>query len=197
MPAAQRNAPGRAPGDLDRKPRIGNPKPFRAKPKPPGYVFGRPTLYRPEYCQQAIEIMGQGYDLSAFAGAIGVSRHSVYRWKEVELDFRDAIEKGEAARLLFLQRKLLTTQIGVGVTASIFALKNADPDNWQDRYNTTSEVNVSVRVVSDEQLLEIAARGLQSRAIEHDATPMLQHSNERERVADDAQGDEKPTKQGA
>jgi hypothetical protein len=159
-----------------------NPKPFRAKPKPDGYVFGRPTLYRPEYCQRAIVLMGEGYDLTAFAGSIGVSRDTVYGWIEAHKDFSDAIKIAQAARLLALQRKLLTTKIGVGVTAAIFALKNAAPDDWQDRYNTETNVNVRIESLSDQQLLAIAARG---RTIEHDPTPLLQHANERQPVADE------------
>ena len=43
-------------------------KPFQSKPKPEGYVFGRPTLYRPEYCERAIAFMSQGYSVTALAG---------------------------------------------------------------------------------------------------------------------------------
>jgi hypothetical protein len=149
-----------------------NPKPFRAKPQ--GYVFGRPTLYKPEYCDLVISVMGDGYDLSAFAGTISVSRNAVYEWMKAHADFRDAVEIGKARRLFALQHKLLNTQIGVGVTAAIFALKNADPENWQDRYNTTTEVNVRIETVSDEQLLAIASQRVQPLAIEQ-----VRQANER------------------
>jgi hypothetical protein len=43
-------------------------KPIRSKQKPEGYVFGRPTLYRPEYCQRAAEYMGEGYSLDTVYG---------------------------------------------------------------------------------------------------------------------------------
>ena len=48
-------------------------KPFRSKPKPEGYVFGRPTLYRPEYCQRAIEFMGQGYSVAEWVSFLPTS----------------------------------------------------------------------------------------------------------------------------
>ena len=41
------------------------------------------------------------------------------------------------------------------MTAAIFALKNADPDEWQDRYHTETKVNVSVEQMSDEELMAI------------------------------------------
>jgi len=137
--------------------RFGSPRPFRAKPKPYGYIFGRPTLYDPAYCISVIEIMGEGYSLTAFAGEIRVSKDAVYEWIDRHADFRHAVQIARAARLRALERKLLTTKIGVGVTAAIFALKNADPDEWRDMYQTETTVNVNVRQLSDEQLLAIAA----------------------------------------
>jgi hypothetical protein len=159
-----------------------SPRPFKAKPKPEGYVFGRPTEYRPEYCQSVIEVMGEGYDLTGFAGTVSVARETVYRWMEAHEDFRHAVNIGRSKRLFALQRKLLNTQIGVGVTAAIFALKNADPENWQDRYNTEATVTHRLEHVSDERLLSIAA---QSKVLEHDPTPRLTHTNERQHVAKD------------
>lgn len=160
---------------------FGSPKPFRrTRPFPPGYTTGRPTLYEPEYCQRVVEVMGQGYDLTAFAGTIGVSRDAVYDWAERHVEFRHAVQVGRARRLFALQQKLLTTQIGVGVTASIFALKNAAPDEWQDRYNTETTITHRIEQVSDAQLLEIVAR---SKTIEHDPVPQLPDINQRQHMA--------------
>jgi hypothetical protein len=164
-------------------PAHGSPRPFRAKWRPPDYVTGRPTLYRPEYCEAVISVMGEGYDLTAFAGSIGVSREAVYDWIDAHAEFRHAVNIAKSARLFALQRKLLNTQIGVGVTAAIFALKNADPENWQDRYNTTTDVNVRIEKLSDEQLDAIIAQHVRSGSIEHDVTPQLTHADERQPVA--------------
>jgi len=133
-------------------------KPFRSKPKPEGYVFGRPTLYRPEYCQRAIEFMGQGYSVTALAGHLGMSKDAIYDWINLYPDFRHAVNMGRAARVAALEAKLLATSQGVGVTAAIFALKNADPNEWQDRYYTETTVNVSIDQMSDADLLAIIAK---------------------------------------
>jgi transposase-like protein len=140
-------------------------KPFRSKPKPEGYVFGRPTLYRPEYCQRAIEFMGQGYSVTALAGELQIAKETIYLWIREHADFMHAINRGRAARVAALETKLLTTSQGVGVTAAIFALKNADPDEWQDRYNTETRVNVSIEHVSDAELLAIISKGQNAPAL--------------------------------
>jgi hypothetical protein len=133
-------------------------RPFRSKPKPEGYIVGRPTLYRPEYCQRAIDYMGQGYSVTALAGHLGMSKDAIYDWINHYPDFCHAVNMGRAARVAALEAKLLGTSQGVGVTAAIFALKNADPDEWQDRYHTESKVNVSIEQMSDEELLAIISK---------------------------------------
>ena len=145
----------------------GRPRPFKAKhfgkdsdqekAKPEGYVFGRPTLYRPEYCQQVIDVMAEGLDLAGFAGTISVSIDAVYDWMARWPDFHQAVKVARTKRLLFLQRKLLNTKQGVGVTAAIFALKNADPETWQDRYNVQTQTKITIEHVTDQQLLEIVS----------------------------------------
>jgi hypothetical protein len=147
------------------QPRRYNAKPFRAKPKPDGYVFGRPSLYEPRFCQMAIDAMGRGHSLTGFAGIAGIDKATVYRWIGEHPDFREAIEKARCARVTMLETKLLTTKVGVGVTAAIFALKNADPDEYKDMYNQQTEVTLRIEKLSDAQLQEIAARGMKT--IEH------------------------------
>jgi hypothetical protein len=148
----------KASGQPKRRRRDRYSKPFRSKPKPEGYVFGRPSLYRPEYCQRAIDYMGQGFSLTALAGHLGMSKDAIYDWINLYPDFRHAVNMGRAARVAALEAKLLATSQGVGVTAAIFALKNADPDEWQDRYHTETRVNVSIRQMSNAELMAIASQ---------------------------------------
>lgn len=155
----------------------GSPRPFKAKPRPDDYVTGRPTLYRPEYCQRAIEFMGEGYSVTALAGELGVSKNAVYEWMAAHREFGDAVNIGRAGRVRALEKKLLTTKIGVGVTAAIFGLKNADPDEWQDRYNTETNINVRIETLSDEQLLAIAAQRALPAPIEHEEQALLTQAN--------------------
>ena len=163
----------KATGQPKRRRRDRYSKPFRSKPKPEGYVFGRPTLYRPEYCQRAIEFMGQGYSVTALAGHLGISKDTIYDWITTHRTFADAINMGRSARVTALEAKLLNTSKGVGVTAAIFALKNADPDEWQDRYNTESKVNVRVERIPDHELMRIASTASSPLLIEGEVNPDL------------------------
>ena len=101
-------------------------------------TVGRPTKYRPEYCQQVIDFMGQGYSLTAFAGSIVVDRDSVYEWERTYPEFSVAVKAARGCRVATLERGLLLDgQPSAQVTARIFALKNACPDEWRDRHEMT------------------------------------------------------------
>jgi hypothetical protein len=156
-----------------------NPKPFKAKAKPapiepPAFVptpwTGRPTKYDPvAHCVAAVEQMAQGHSLTGLAGFLLVSKDTIYEWMERHSEFSAAIKIGRAARVRFLENKLLKTSMGVGVTAAIFALKNADPDEYKDIITNDHSISVRIEKVSDAQLLEIIARSSAAKplTIEH------------------------------
>lgn len=58
---------------------------------------GRPTKYKPEFCDDVIEYMGQGFSKEAFAGKVGVSKQQIWRWMKKHKEFRTAIKKAETA----------------------------------------------------------------------------------------------------
>ncbi|MBR0741177.1 hypothetical protein JQ581_30020 [Bradyrhizobium liaoningense] len=123
-----------------------------------GQTFGRPTSYKPEYCDMVIEAMKmEGISLTAFAGMIGVSKDTVYRWIREHADFSDAVARARPARVLWLERKLLRSRKGAETSAAMFALKNAEPDEWRDVRSVDHQHNVKVEQLTDAQLYAIAA----------------------------------------
>ena len=102
------------------------------KPKRPE---GHPTLYKPEYCNSVVEIMGQGFSLTAFAGHIGVCYDTVADWTRRHPEFLQAVKRARANRLRFWEDKLAKCAPGAAV-ACIFALKNADANEWRDTSRT-------------------------------------------------------------
>lgn len=94
---------------------------------------GRPTKYDPRYCDQVVECMGRGLSLTAFAGEIDVARSTINEWMGQHGAFSEAVKRGQAKRVLFLEGRLLDGDTGPRVTSHIFALKNADPEEWRDK----------------------------------------------------------------
>lgn len=106
---------------------------------------GRPSTYNPAFCDQIVEFMGQGYSLTAFAGKIGVHRETLLNWAAEHPEFFDAVKRGKAARVMKLEETLLKGETGPKVTSHIFALKNADPDEWKDKQEVGLSGSVGIR----------------------------------------------------
>jgi hypothetical protein len=65
---------------------------------------------------------------------IGVARSTINEWMDAHPEFSEAVKVHAAKRTLCLERGLLSSDQGPKVTARIFALKNADPENWKDKH---------------------------------------------------------------
>jgi hypothetical protein len=83
------------------------------KPKGPG---GRPSLYRPEYCERVLEFGREGMSVVEMAAEIGVSRNSLEeRWPEAHEEFREAFARARELSQAWWER-----QGRVGLTAERF-----------------------------------------------------------------------------
>lgn len=117
----------------------------KPKPKGPG---GRPTKYKPEYCDQLIEHMAKGYSFETFGAAVGVARSSVYEWLKNQ-EFSDAKKEGLMQCQLFWERMGIggaTGRIkGFNVGCWVFNMKNRF--GWRDKVETSGEVTVKPYVI--------------------------------------------------
>jgi|TARA_R100000093_G_scaffold41509_4_gene21697 hypothetical protein len=124
--------------------------------------MGRPTIYEPSIGEQIIDLMAAGLSLTAAAAECDVGRSTVYRWKAENDDFRDTINLAMAKRQAFLERRLLSAEQGPVVTSTIFALKNAGPEDWRDKREVEHSGEMNVRKLdqlSDDELSQVAAGG--------------------------------------
>jgi hypothetical protein len=72
---------------------------------------GRPTLYRPEFCQDIVEHMKLGNSVESFGAYLGtkygaryaVHRDTIYAWENAHQEFSDAINGGRAYSLKFYE----------------------------------------------------------------------------------------------
>ena len=101
---------------------------------------GRPTKYKPEYCEKLVQHMADGYSFESFGGKVDVGRESLYRWEAKHQEFRDAKKRGSTKSQLHWEHM---GRLGLGsktfnATVWIFNMKNRF--GWRDR--TEQEVNV-------------------------------------------------------
>lgn len=54
---------------------------------------GRPTDYRPEYCERVIQLGRDGKDKTQIAAELGISKKTLYNWIDANPEFLHAIEQ--------------------------------------------------------------------------------------------------------
>ncbi len=123
-----------------------------------GYTLGmaRPTKYDNKFCEQAYDFMREGYSTKAFAGHIGVSLSTVYKWMDENAEFSEAVKTGQAAGAMWWEqtlRQVASTGDG-NASAAIFGVKNRSQEEWKDKqdidHTTNGEsINKVERVVID------------------------------------------------
>lgn len=96
-------------------------------------MAGRPTDYTPEIGDKLLALMQDGLSLTAAAADLDIHRQRVYEWEERHPEFKETMQLARAKRQLFLERRLLSAKTAPIVNSSIFALKNAAPDDWRDK----------------------------------------------------------------
>jgi hypothetical protein len=110
---------------------------------------GRPTLYRPEYCDQVVEWMAKGFTATAAAGKMGFYYDLFNDWAKKHPEFAQALKEGRAERIAKLEEELMSlggSKDGPMVTARIFALKCAQSEEWRERAEDQA-VNVQINEI--------------------------------------------------
>lgn len=98
-------------------------------------MAGRPTAYKPEYCEAVVEHMAEGASLTSFAASVGVCRATVTNWADEHPAFLAAVTRGKALCVAWwekVNRNLAMTGQG-NATACVFGLKNMGKDEWRDK----------------------------------------------------------------
>jgi len=146
---------------------------------------GRPTLFKPEYCEQAEKLCRLGATDLELADFFNVDVRTIYRWAQAHDAFCQSLKSGKAASDERVERSLYNRAIGYSfdavkifmpagakepvfaaykehvppdTTAGIFWLKNRRSEQWRDK----REVEHSGAIgragdLTDAELADIAA----------------------------------------
>jgi hypothetical protein len=118
---------------------------------------GRPSSYKPEFATEAAELCAEGATDQELADYFGVDIRTLYRWKNVETEFRHALKSSKDAADDRVERSLFERALGYerdevdirvinnevvqttvrkfyppDTTAAIFWLKNRRAEQWRE-----------------------------------------------------------------
>ncbi len=117
---------------------------------------GRPSTYKPsKHPNQVYELMRQGFSIEACAGQMGVSKQTIYNWRDQYPELLDAIKRGESASQYFwedLGISAITSGAKFNATVWIFNMKNRF--GWRDRKDVEVINTESGEVCAKRQFLE-------------------------------------------
>ena len=146
---------------------------------------GRPTLYKPEYADQARKMCLLSATDDDLADFFEVAPSTINKWKIEYPEFSESIKRGKDQADADVAERLYNRAMGYShnedkifnnngeemivpttkhyppdTTAAIFWLKNRQRDKWRDVKDINGTVNVrEAGELSDEQLERIAAGG--------------------------------------
>lgn len=129
---------------------------------------GAPTKYKPEYCNQLIIHMEQGYSFESFGGVVSVSADTLYEWVKVHSQFSEAKKEGKSKSRLWWESqgrdglwnetsKIGTETITRSINATIWIFNMKNRFGWRDRQEITAEIDHSSK---DPKIVEQLTRQL-------------------------------------
>ena len=112
-------------------------------------MAGRPTSYKPEYCEAVEKHMAQGRAFETFAANIGVHRDSLYEWQKKHPAFSDSIKRGQALSYKYWESIGIAGATGKlkGFNAAVWIFTMKNKFKWRDSHEITSDPDNPVAII--------------------------------------------------
>jgi transposase len=103
---------------------------------------GRPTKYKPEYCEMIVEHMAKGYTLETFAATIDTSKNTIYEWEKAHQEFRDACARAR------IKCQMMWETEGIhglhnGMNSSHWAFNMKNRFGWKDKIEVDQQTAIT------------------------------------------------------
>ena len=153
-----------------------------AEKKPAPRPMGRPTKYRPEFCEEVIELARGGRSLVEIAVALGVGKASLYDWSEKHPEFSTALAHARDVSQAWWEEQARMGLTLPGFNASLWAkiAFSRFPDDYQERrvlqspdggaivQNNFTQINVAALDADEREALSQLLDAAMAKTIEGD-----------------------------
>lgn len=104
---------------------------------------GRPSDYKPEYCEKAIELLKQGASIEELGLELDCGYTTIYRWMDEHEEFRGAIKKGREYSEGWWKKRGRTDLENDKFNSTLWYMNMKNRFGWADKKEVTATVNVS------------------------------------------------------
>lgn len=94
---------------------------------------GRPTKYKPEYCQLFDEFMSKGKSVKQFAAHLKVRRETIYQWAKDNEEFSNIFTQAKEYAEAYWEDELQTMMYDRNINAPLAKLYFANRFGWTDK----------------------------------------------------------------
>lgn len=108
--------------------------------------LGRPTKYKHEYCQEAIDFMRKGKSIVQLSAYIDVPVRTIYQWESDNDEFSHALKRARELSQAHWETELEGMMyMGKEINAPLVKLYFANRFGWSDKQEVKQEVKAEVR----------------------------------------------------
>jgi transposase len=119
---------------------------------------GRPTKYRPEYCEQVIQFMAEGKFLFQFGNMVGVIPETLTLWQHEHPEFATAVKAAKAVCLEWwvTQGRQMMSIPGSHQDSKMWLYIMNNLHGWRDnaRVEMAGDKDNPIKVVTDQDLFQ-------------------------------------------
>lgn len=114
-------------------------------------AFGRPSEYKPEYCDRLLEMGEQGMSKAEMAAELGIAYDTFNRWQNERADFSASVKEAVRRSQAWWEKQgRIATFGGVegfNATSYIFQMKNRFREEWNDTIRQDHSGEIGIRKV--------------------------------------------------
>ena len=121
---------------------------------------GRPSKYKPEFCQQIIELGKQGKSIAQMAAHFDVDKASIFRWMDESEDFRTALARAKAHSQTWWENKAQENMDNRNFNAQLWLKSVAS--RFRDDYTERTQTEITGK---DGGAVKVETKTIDSRAL--------------------------------
>jgi len=121
---------------------------------------GRPSLYRPEYCEKVIELGRAGCSPAEIASDLDVDRATLIRWTDEHEDFRTAITRAKIHEQAWWEKAGKAGMIADKFNAAVWtkSVSARFRDDYCERQNDAPQITIVTNSAVDVRQLDADSR---------------------------------------